>query len=137
MTLMPIYPRHSLEKIYMTLLNSVKQENCKIIVSGPLPSRGINIKPFNDTLWDLRTSFNDEDIDNHDSFAMASGKSPFDFFFPDKVNLKFSGTRKLVQISTGLAQYYPSNRIIVSDRGISCRIGQVSKREFEVRIFDR
>ena len=82
---------------YSALLNSVNNNSRKVFVSGLLPRRGINVKPFNSILKDLCRSVQAEFVDNHDSFVMASGEIPFDFFFPDKVNLKFSETRKLVQ----------------------------------------
>ena len=36
-------------------------------------------------------------IDNHDSFVLASGELPYDFYHADNVNLRFPGIRKLVQ----------------------------------------
>ena len=88
---------NSFREKYHDLLTSVKSDNNKVTVSGLLPRRGINIKPFNDSLRDLCKSLDIVFINNHDSFVMASGELPFDFFKPDMVNLKFSGTRKLVQ----------------------------------------
>ena len=78
-------------------LKSLDLVNCKVTVSGILPRRGLSIRPFNDSLRDLCMSLNVEFINNHDSFVMASGELPFDFFQTDRINLKFSGTRKLVQ----------------------------------------
>ena len=92
---------------YSSLLNSLNFENCKLFVSGILPRRGINVKPFNTILSDLCRLMKTEYVDNHDSFVMASGEIPFDFFFPDKVNLKFSGTRKLVQNINKLCKILP------------------------------
>ena len=37
-----------------------------------------------------------EFIDSHDSFILASGKLPVEFFLPDRINLRFLGTRALV-----------------------------------------
>ena len=37
-----------------------------------------------------------EFIDRHDSFVLASGKLPLEFFFRDRINLRFPGTRALV-----------------------------------------
>ena len=82
---------------FQALLKSLDLVNCKVTVSGLLPRRGLSIRPFNDSLRDLCKSLNVEFISNHDSFVMASGELPFDFFQTDRINLKFSGTRKLVQ----------------------------------------
>ena len=90
--------RASFRDKYSSLLNYVSQQNCNIFVSGLLPRGGKNVKPFNEVLVDLCKSTKAKFIDNHDSFVMASGELPFDFFYPDKMSLKFSGTRKLVQI---------------------------------------
>ena len=55
------------------------------------------MKPFNNILKDLSSEVNATFIDNHDSFVMASGELPFEYFQADRVNLKFPGTRLLVR----------------------------------------
>ena len=57
------------------------------------------MKPFNDILKDLCIKHKVTFINNHNSFIMASGELPFDFFHADQVNLKFSGIRKWSKIS--------------------------------------
>ena len=89
--------RTSFRDNYSSLLNYVSQQTCNVFVSGLLPRGGKNVKPFNEVLADLCKSTKAKFIDNHDSFVMASGKLLFDLFCPDKMSLKFSGTRKLVQ----------------------------------------
>ena len=56
-----------------------------------------NVRPYNSTLKELSAQFEATFIDNHDSFILASGELPFEYFQADKVNLKFPGTRLLVQ----------------------------------------
>ena len=55
------------------------------------------MKPFNEILTFLCDKENTIFIDNHDSFAMASGE-PFCFYKADTVNLKLPGIRTLVHI---------------------------------------
>ena len=82
---------------YESLLKSLENSDCKVFVSGLLPRGGTDMKPFNDILKDLCIKHKVTYINNHNSFIMASGELPFDFFHADQVNLKFSGIRKLVQ----------------------------------------
>ena len=82
---------------FQALLKSLDLVNCKVTVSGLLPRRRLSIRPFNDSLRDRCKSLNVEFINIHDSFVIASGELPFDFFQTDRINLKFSGTSKLVQ----------------------------------------
>ena len=55
------------------------------------------MKPYNSIIKELSSQFKAQFIDNHDSFIMASGKLPFEYFQANRVNLKFPGTRLLVQ----------------------------------------
>ena len=82
---------------YTSLLESLSGKNCKVAISGLLPRRKIDIRPYNSTLKELSAQFEATFIDYHDSFILASGELPFEYFQADKVNLKFPGTRLLVQ----------------------------------------
>ena len=82
---------------YQSLLSSLADKNCKILISGLLPRRGTNMKPYNSILNELSSQFKAQFIDNHDSFIMALGKLHFEYYQADRVNLKFPGTRLLVQ----------------------------------------
>ena len=81
---------------YQSLLSSLSVSGCKVYVSGLLPRGGTNKKPFNAILKDLCETSNAIFIDNHNSFIMASGQLPVDFFHADRVNLRFLGIRPLV-----------------------------------------
>ena len=83
---------------YQSLLTFIGTKTDKIFVSGLLPRGGINIKPYNNILKDLSVTANAKFIDNHNSFILASGEQPFEFFQADMVHLKFPGTRVLVNI---------------------------------------
>jgi len=63
------------ENDYKYLL-SVVSAKCKVVVSGLLPRRGTNVKPFNIKLKILCDKMKVTFIDNHDSFIMASGDLP-------------------------------------------------------------
>ena len=82
---------------YQALLDSLISQNLKVHVSGLLPRGQKNVKPFNDILVNLSQNLNIDFIANHDSFVLASGDCPFDFFHPDRINLKFAGIRTLVR----------------------------------------
>lgn len=45
----------------------------------------------------MSSQFEAQFIDNHDSFIIASGKLLFEYFQADRVNLKFPGTRLIIQ----------------------------------------
>ena len=87
---------NSFREKYNALLTFLKNSGCKVYVSGLLPRGGTDMKQFNDILKDISNQNEAQFINNHNSFIMASGELPFDFFHADQVNLKFSGTRKLV-----------------------------------------
>lgn len=99
--------QNSFKENFQSLLKVLAQTKCHIIVSGLLPRGGTHMKPFNDILKDLCKVVNAKFVDNHDSFIMASGELPFDFFHADKVNLKFSGTRKLLQNINSICSILP------------------------------
>ena len=86
----------SFKEKYQSLLDYLKTVNSKLFEPGLLPRGGIDMKIFNTILKDLCLKSNVDFIDIHNSFNMASGELPFDFFHADQVNLKFSGIRKLV-----------------------------------------
>lgn len=89
--------QNAFRKDYQSLLASVSDSGCKVYVSGLLPRGGTNMKPFNAILKGLCEISNAIFINNHNSFIMASGQLPADFFHADRVNLRFLGIRALVQ----------------------------------------
>ena len=83
-------------KSYVSLLNSISAENRRIIVSGVLPRKSVDLKPYNDILKTICNQNDIEFIDNYDSFLLASGEMPSTFFDHDKLNLNNQGTRRLL-----------------------------------------
>ena len=83
-------------KSYVSLLNSISAENRRIIVSGLLPRKTVNLKPYNDILKTICDKNGIEFIDNYDSFLLASGEMPSTFFQHDKLHLNNEGTRRLL-----------------------------------------
>ena len=67
-------------KSYVSLLNSIAAENRRIIVSGLLPRKTVDLKPYNDILKTICDKNGIEFIDNYDSFLLASGEMPSTFF---------------------------------------------------------
>ena len=55
------------------------------------------MRPYNIILKELSTQYEASVIHSHDSFILASGDLPFEYFQDDKVKLKFPGTRLLIQ----------------------------------------
>lgn len=80
----------------MSLLNSISEENRRIIVSGLLPRKSVDLKPYNDTLKTICDENDIEFIDNYDSFLLTSGEMPASFFQHDKLHLNVHGTRRLL-----------------------------------------
>ena len=95
---------------YQALLDSLISQNLKVHVPGLLPRGPKNVKPFNDILVNLSQNLNNDFIANHNSFVFASGDCPFDFFHPDKINLKFAGIRTLVKTFIVLARFYQNGK---------------------------
>ena len=70
---------------YISLLKSLSDKNCKLVIYGLLPRRGIDMKPYNTILKELSIQFEAKFIGNHDSFILASGELPIEYFQVDKV----------------------------------------------------
>ena len=83
-------------KSYVSLLNSISGESRRIIVSGLLPRKSVDLKPYNDILKKLCDENDIEFIDNYDSFLLASGEMPSSFYHHDKLHLNVHGTRRLL-----------------------------------------
>ena len=81
---------------YASLLMSLSDKGCDVFVSGLLPRGGTNMTPYNDILRELSVTNKAKFVNNHDSFILASGGLPFDYFQSDKVSLIFPGIRVLV-----------------------------------------
>ena len=109
----------SFSEKYDSLLKSLENSGCKVFVSGLLPRGGTDMKPFNDTLKNLSLKHKVTFINNHNSFIMASGELPFDFFHADQVNLKFSGIRKLVQNINEKCSILPKRQNPIHTRNVS------------------
>ena len=108
--------QNSFRNKYKQLLDDINKQNSKVFVSGLLPRERKNMKPFNDILKTLCKSMNIEFIDNHDSFILASGEFPFEFFHADKINVKFAGIRALIQNIHRKCLILPKPNNAVSDR---------------------
>ena len=96
------------ENDYKYLL-SVVSAKCKVVVSGLLPRRETNVKPFNIKLKILCDKMKVTFIDNHDSFIMASGDLPKNILHADKVNLKHDGTVTLIRNINNHIQILPTH----------------------------
>ena len=81
---------------YSSLLDSLAHEDRRIIVSGLLPRKGANIKPYNEQLKSLCEENDIEFYNNFDSFLFASGELPKTYFKRDKIHLNYNGTKKLL-----------------------------------------
>ena len=81
---------------YIELLESLASYDRRLIVSGLLPRKSVDLEPYNDTLRSLCAENDTEFIDNYQNFLLASGEIPSSYFWTDKLHLNQHGTRKLV-----------------------------------------
>ena len=108
--------QNSFRNKYKQLLDDIIKQNSKVFVSGLLPRERKNMKPINDILKTLCKSVNIEFIGNHDSFILASGEFPLEFFHADKINLKFARIRALIQNIHRKCPILPKPNNAVSER---------------------
>ena len=78
---------------YIALLESLASDNRRIIVSGLLPRKTANLEPYNEQ---LRSLCDIEFVDHFDSFLLATGEIPANYFWKDKVHLNQQGKQKLL-----------------------------------------
>ena len=82
---------------YISLLDSLCNDDRRISVSGLLPRMDINLEPYNEQLKAICEENNIEFINNFDDFLYASGELPATYFNKVKLHLNFNGTiRKLL-----------------------------------------
>lgn len=81
---------------YIELLESLASDDRRLIVSGLLPRKSVDLEPYNDILRSLCAENDTEFIDNYQNFLLASGEIPSSYFWTDKLHLNQHGTRKLV-----------------------------------------
>ena len=104
---------------FISLLESLADKDHRIIVSGLLPRKNIDLKPYNEKLKSLCEEMNIDFTNNFDSFLFASGEIPAAYFARDKIHLNVNGTRKFlsnidkiykVSRPASQIQTFPSNR---------------------------
>ena len=81
---------------YISLLDSLVADDRRIIVSGLLPRRGVDLESFNNKLKAVCAENDIEYVDHYDSFILASGEMAEMYFFKDRIHLNRSGTRKFL-----------------------------------------
>lgn len=79
---------------YISLLESLAGYDCRIIVSGLLPRKGIDLEPYDKQLKALCDENKIEFINNFNSILFASVELPATYFLSDKFQLNTNGTRK-------------------------------------------
>ena len=94
-------------KIYVTLLNSISEDNRHIIVTGLLPCKSVDLKPYNGTLKDTCVKNENEFIDNYDCFLLVSGEMSSSFFHQDKLHLNVNDTRRFL---SGINKVIPDTK---------------------------
>ena len=81
---------------YISLLESLVENDRRIIVSGLLPRKGKDLEPYNEKLKSLCEENNIDFVNNYDSFLLASGELPATYYRYDKIHLNVNGTRRLL-----------------------------------------
>ena len=80
---------------YISLLESLVEDGRRIIVSGLLPRRGIDLEPYNEQLKSLCDENNIDFVNHFDSF-LESRKLTQTYYRHDKVHLNVNGIGKLL-----------------------------------------
>ena len=97
---------------YEQLLNTLKENDHRVIVSGLLPRETDDLRPFNEKLRQVCDTCEVEFIENYDNFLLASGELPDSYYQQDKLHLNKYGTKKLLSnidnVHRVLAQVQPS-----------------------------
>ena len=65
-------------------------------MSGLIPRKEVDLKPYNNTLKEICVKNEIEFIDNYDCFLLASGEMPSSFFHHDKLHLNVHGRGRLL-----------------------------------------
>ena len=94
---------------FISLLESLADKDRRIIVSGLLPRKNIDLNPYNEKLKSLCEEMNIDFTNNFGSFLFASGEKPAAYFARDKIHLNVNGTRKVSRPASQI-QTFPSNR---------------------------
>ena len=68
----------------------------RVIVSGLLPRKSVDMSPYDDRLKSLCETYEVEYVDNFNGFMFASGEIPSSYFLSDKTHLNSFGLRKLL-----------------------------------------
>ena len=68
----------------------------RVIVSGLLPRKSVDMSPYDDRLKSLCETYEVEYVDNFKGFMLASGEIPGSYFLSDKTHLNSFGLRKLL-----------------------------------------
>ena len=112
---------------YISLLESLAEDDRHIIVSGLVPRRGIDLEPYNEQLKSLCDENNIDFVNHFDSF-LESGKLQHSYYRHDKVHLNVNGIGKLLSNVNNVykvTQSTPKRRFL-SYRGRSQHIGKWS-----------
>ena len=72
---------------YIALLESLASDDRRVIGSGLLPRKTANLEPYNEQLRSLCAENDIEFVDHFDSFLLATGEIPANYFWKDKVHL--------------------------------------------------
>ena len=85
---------------YESLLTELMSNNRRVIVSGLLPRKTVDLSLYNDRLKSLCEAYEIDYIDNYGDFLLAAGDIPDSYFMRDKIHLNSYGLKKLLPILT-------------------------------------
>ena len=113
---------------YISLLESLVEDDRRIIIFGLLPRRGMDLEPY--IIKKLKSVFDENNIDfvNHFDSFLESGKLSQTYYRHDKVYLNVNDIRKLLSNVNNVCKVTQSNtkRQSLSSRGRSQRLGKWS-----------
>ena len=81
---------------YEQLLQSLTENDHRVIVYGLLPRETVDLRPYNDKLKQVCNTCEVEFIENYDTFLLASGELPDSYYQRDKLHLNKYSTKKLL-----------------------------------------
>ena len=91
---------------YIALLESLASEDRRLIVSGLLPRKTVDLETYNDKRKSLCDENDIEFIDHYQNFLFASDEIPASYFWKDKIHLNGMVRENLLPI---LTKYVRSN----------------------------
>lgn len=107
---------------YSTLLDNLTSENRKLIVSGFIPRKSVNLNPYNEGLKTFCETKGVDFIDHYNGSLLASGDMADSYFQNDKLHPNSFGTKKLLKNIDAIYKVTNDGTNPMATRPIYCHI---------------